>query len=429
MKMSFPLHLPTAIVGMGLTGRSVLNLLVGAGVPREQILTFDSKDPSSEFKDETALLSHQPKSLIVSPGVPLALAWIQNFKKNGGQITSELEIAYSFLKNEKVVTITGSVGKSTCAALLRAGLNKFSKTAFVGGNLGFPLADYALGLLHGSARADWVVLELSSYQLENFSNLKSDATLITSLNPNHLERYKSLEEYYETKWTLVAKTKGPIVLNQHGGDLSKFASKKRGSWIWSSSMSPEFVSFPFHQAQLVGHHNYDNLALVIRLARELQWPDVAIQGFLEFSGLLHRLENMGVLHGVRFINDSKATTIDSVLQAIRSTENLASGRSHILIGGRDKNLPWQNLAQAAAAKRTFYFFGECRDKAKSLSGLPGDQFSNLAEALTAVLTRAQGGDLVLLSPGGTSLDEFTSFEERGAFFKNQISRYAGSPNQ
>ncbi|MFN7729906.1 MAG: UDP-N-acetylmuramoyl-L-alanine--D-glutamate ligase [Bdellovibrio sp.] len=427
--MSFPLQLPTAIIGMGLSGRAILNLLLKYGIPRNQIMTFDKSDTSASDNDNVQLLAKKPKSLIVSPGVPLQTAWIQAFKKAGGQITSELEIAFSFLKSEKVITVTGSVGKSTCVALLQSGLSQFAPNAFVGGNLGFPLADYVSALFEGRARADWIALELSSYQLENFANLRSDATIFTSLTPNHLERYASLEAYYDTKWTLISKTSGPVVLNHHGGDLPSYAENKHGPWIWSSSMSPEFLSFPFHQAKLVGHHNYDNLALVIRLSRELGWPEISIEGFLEFSGLPHRLENLGHTRGVQFINDSKATTVESVLQAVHSTANLSKGTTFILLGGRDKNLPWVDLKKLENPRRHFVFFGECGVRAAQGSGLTGEYFERLEQALNFTFSQVRPGDLVLFSPGGTSLDQFTSFEKRGDFFKSRILEYSKSPNQ
>ena len=219
------LPLPTAIVGWGLTGQSIYKLLMGIGIPESKILTFDEKDPGARFCQASTLLLQNPKSLIVSPGVPLSLAWIQDFQNRGGFVTSELSLANSLLTEEKVIAVTGSIGKSTCVSLLQAGLLQFSPDSFVGGNLGFPLADYVLKKTQGHPLAPWVVLELSSYQLENFNNLRASLSLITYLTPNHLERYANLEKYYETKWSLVSKTQGPVVINQNGGDLLAFAHR------------------------------------------------------------------------------------------------------------------------------------------------------------------------------------------------------------
>jgi UDP-N-acetylmuramoylalanine--D-glutamate ligase len=422
MENKLDLKLPTAIVGLGLTGQSVLRLLTICGIDRNQIFLFDSKDPSAEYREAESLLRQNPKSLIVSPGVPLSLPWIQQFRANGGQITSELTLATSLLSDEKVIGITGSIGKSTCTSLLKAGLERFSPQSFVGGNLGFPLADYVAQKIGGGPKAEWVVLELSSYQLENYENLECAGSILTYLTPNHMERYPNLDAYYETKWTLVEKTKGPVVLNKNGGDLFKFASRKKTSVLWSDPNDSEFSKVDFNRAKLVGDHNRDNLAMVLKLARQLGWPDSAEAGFFDFPGLPHRLENLGVIDGVRWINDSKATTMESVLQAVRSTASLTSQKMHLLLGGKDKNLPWQDLAPLASSSRRFYFFGEVREKAQALSGLPGETHPHLKEAIASVRKAAKPGDLVLFSPGGTSWDEFKSFEERGDFFRNQISK-------
>lgn len=419
--VSIGIPLPVAVVGLGLTGRSVLRLLQKLGIPRDRILSFDQKDPEAEFRDPVELMSRRPGTLVVSPGVPLALDWIQSFRAGGGLVTSELTLATSVLTSERIVGVTGSIGKSTCVSLLRAGLDEFSPGSFAGGNLGVPLADYAFEVLNGRDRADWVVLELSSYQLENYDNLSAHGALITYLTPNHMERYPDLETYYRTKWTLVEKTKGPVVLNGNGGDLRAFASGRPGNLAWVEAGDGEFAALDFSKARLLGEHNRDNLRLVTALSRALGWPDSAVRGFFAFPGLPHRLENLGTRNGVLYINDSKATTIESALQALRSTAGLVPGRVHVLIGGKDKNLPWKDLSAAADPRRVFHFFGEVAERARRDSGLRGEIHASLAGAIDSALAGAIAGDLVLLSPGGTSLDEFRSFEERGDFFRSRIS--------
>ena len=417
------LKLPVAIVGLGISGRAVHRLLTVSNVQADQVLTFDSKDSTAQFSDPALLLQKKPQTLIVSPGVPLSLPWIQTFKASGGEITSELTLASKFLTTEKVIGITGSVGKSTCTSLLGAGLAQFSKTFFIGGNLGQPLADYVVEKQKGRPKADWIVLELSSYQLENYENLRCDGAILTYLTPNHLERYATLEDYYKTKWLLIGRTSGPVVLNKNGGELEAFAGNRKGGLFWTSSQDPEWKEAHFETASLVGTHNYDNLSLVMKLAKLLAWPASAKVGFFKFQGLPHRLENLGIKNGVRWINDSKATTIESVLQAVKSTAVLTKKTTHLLLGGRDKSLPWESLNSLRSEQKKFYFFGEIAAAAKARSNLQGDVFPNLKEALDSVLKNVREGDLVLFSPGGTSLDEFRSFEERGDFFKTQISKH------
>ncbi|MES3037397.1 MAG: cyanophycin synthetase, partial [Bdellovibrionota bacterium] len=136
---------------------------------------------------------------------------------------------------------------------------------------------------------------------------------------------------------------------------------------------------------------------------------------LKFEGLSHRLENLGKYNGVQFINDSKATSIESVIEAVDSLDGISvAGNKFILLGGRDKNLPWNKLKILTKKEKVkFIFFGEAADKIKSGSGLPGEVYADLKTALNGIADKLKDGDVCLLSPGGTSLDEFKNFEERG----------------
>lgn len=409
LKIEFPL----AIIGMGLSGTSVYKLLIAKGISKSLIACFD-QDNKHDFSCEKELLNKfKPKTLIVSPGVSLTTPWIKSFS---GQITSELEVASSFLTTEKIIAVTGSLGKSTSVSLLEAGLHSFQKTYFVGGNLGKPLADYVMNAtIH---RATWIVLELSSYQLENYKNLNPLISAITYFTPNHLERYKDLDQYYETKWTLVEKTNGTTVINSHSVDLVNFCKKKKNkNLIFSSS------SDVTEEIDLLGLHNKENFALAKKISQLAGWPKESIEAMSKFKGLPHRLENLGKINGIQFVNDSKATTIESVLAAVRSLRGYAI--THLLLGGRDKNLPWHQLQTLKNdSSIRFYFFGECASVAQSFSGLPGNQHKDLKSAVDSALSAAAPGDLILLSPAGSSLDEFKNFEDRGNYFAKYVKLYS-----
>ncbi|AHZ85710.1 UDP-N-acetylmuramoylalanine--D-glutamate ligase [Bdellovibrio bacteriovorus] len=423
------LKTPIAIVGMGKSGEAAKRLLTLAGHAPESILTFDGKLESAQFRDPQVLMNQKPGTLVVSPGVPLASAWIQDARKNGVQITSELSLACATLETEKMIGVTGSVGKSTTVSILGAGLEAFSKTGFVGGNLGTPFADYAADVIEGKRpRADWVILELSSYQLENCEGLSLDYSAITYLTSNHLERYDNLQHYYDTKWKILSLTKDALLLNREGGDLVEYFHKNgQPEQVKIISRSDKMLtSLQLEKAQLIGQHNQDNLALASALALSAKWPASAIEGMKSFKGLVHRLESVGTHKGIRFINDSKATAMDSVLIATAAAHDTLSkpGRLWLLLGGRDKNLPWQDLKALGNLKDIeFVFFGECREIAQTKSTLPGRSFARLGEALCDILGSAKPGDTVLLSPGGTSLDEFKSFEDRGNYFKKCVSEF------
>lgn len=430
---SGPIRLPTPIlvVGLGISGKSVLRLLKILGAQDQDVFSYDDKDPAAMIRTPAEALRLGAKTLIVSPGVPLQTPWIQQLCRQGVVCSSELELASHFLKAEKIIGVTGSVGKSTVVAILGKGL---SGQGFVGGNFGKPLADYVSDVLaEKRTRVSWIVLELSSYQLENFPSLQCQASIITSLTPNHLERYSSLEDYYRTKLSLVHKTSGPIILNHSGFDLISFVkkeafdSKTHSQIISTDHKDPLVKKWLSENRLLLGKHNLDNLAVCVRLAQLLNFEDTVVEGFFKFPGLPHRLENIGERKGVLFVNDSKATTIASVLQAVESMKDKISKAPtlHLLLGGKDKDLPWQDLKKTKSlANAKFYFFGESAEKAQKLSALPGPVFPKLSKALAEVLKNVKKSDLVLLSPGGTSLDEFKSFEHRGDVFKEEIEQWS-----
>ncbi len=427
------LKTPIAIIGMGKSGEAAKRLLLLSGFSEEEIVTFDSKVASVDFKDPRQLFSvAKPRTLVVSPGFPLSTPWIKEAISSGVHITSEISLTCAFLSTEKIIGVTGSVGKSTTISLLQAGLNAFSASNFVGGNLGTPFAEYASDLIEGKRTvAEWIALELSSYQLENCEGLVLACSAITFLTSNHLERYESLRHYYDTKWKILSITKGKMLLNSNGGDLIEYATQKgtRERILITSKDDMGLSSFQLDKALLIGKHNQDNLALAASMALESGWPNSAIDGMKSFTGLPHRLENLGEKAGIRFINDSKATALDSVLIAATEVINTIKGNSNLflLLGGKNKNLPWEQLKVLRSIMGfKFIFFGECREEAQDKSQLVGPSFPNLGEAIDFTLKNAKFGDTVLLSPGGTSLDEFKSFEERGNFFKNKIADFFNS---
>jgi UDP-N-acetylmuramoylalanine--D-glutamate ligase len=431
------IYTPVAIVGMGKSGESAARLLEFAGLKNEDILTFDQKAPLTstkiQYRDPAALMSEgKPRTLVVSPGVPLSSAWIVEAKKAGVHITSEINLACEYLLEERIIGITGSLGKSTTVSLLGEALKAFDENGFVGGNLGTPFCDYAYEVASGKRkRALWIVLELSSYQLENCADLKLEHSAITFLSPNHMERYDSLEAYYKTKWQIVPMTKGFVFLNLHGGDLVEFAERQPefAKCLVCSKDQKSLKPHALSHSKLLGVHNQDNIALAAQIALHCHWPISSLQAMKAFSGLEHRLENLGLFEGIQFINDSKATAIDSVQIAVKMAHSYLPEQGHlfVLLGGKDKNLPWEELAGLSSLSSTdFLFFGECRELAQKKSGLPGTAFQTLDAAMETLFLKASTGDIVLLSPGGTSFDEFKGFEDRGRYFKEKIRAHYGT---
>lgn len=416
------LKTPIVVVGLGKSGTSALNLLKKFGFGPDELLTYDEKDLTANFHSVEPILSCAPKTLVVSPGVPLKSSWIQKLVSDGTHLTSEITLASSLITTEKIIGVTGSVGKSTVASLLGAAALSFDENAFVGGNLGTPFCNYALSLIDGGFKAKWIVLELSSYQLENCDQLTLDYSIITFLSPNHLERYDDIEEYYQTKLNITRITKGLCLLNKTSNDCKKYAlkSKSEFEFVNADNFSNKQL---LPQLFLIGEHNKDNFAIASETAKICGWPENSLEAMTSYRGLPHRLEFIVELQGVTYVNDSKATAMDSVLVAVKGCLEKVSnqGKLYLLLGGKDKNLPWNELSVFSSDERIVpVFFGSCGILAKEKSHLSGEYFEKLGSAINYCQRRAQSGDAVLLSPGGTSLDEFKNFEERGDFFKTLV---------
>lgn len=465
---------PYLIINLGVSGKSAIRLLKILGVSSDKIFTFDDKDPQAHFQNaELAFEKSKAKTVVVSPGYPLSMPWIKKALADGITITSELSLAARHLQKEIKVGITGSVGKSTTAALFYAGAKLEDPSCFLGGNFGTPLADYVSDVLEKKRqRARFLILEVSSYQLENARGTSFDYCLFTSLNENHLERYQSLDHYYLTKLTLLFRTHQAIIFNENGLDLFDYIKKlvlfypekgvplglsdksvedkmDRILQIFSRSTSPQdlldmrqiiattlrqhddtntvhwTVAKIGEQCEIVGKHNKDNLAAAIRLGQILGFSGHSLDEIRKFRGLPHRIENLGKASGVRFINDSKSTTIESVSVAIEACRDFSrTGTLFVLLGGRDKNLPWKKLSTfQEATNMEFVFFGECAEHASTETRLSNNLHKSLHSALSWCKMKAQVHDTILLSPGGTSLDEFKNFEDRGNYFKSFMKNF------
>lgn len=413
------------VIGIGKSGTAAKNLLLASGVLASSVHTFDEKNTAADFTQWEQIHALPVGTLVISPGVPLASAPLVALRSQGWKITSEINLACAHLTDEVLVGITGSVGKSTVTSLLGEALRADDPHAFVGGNLGIPFAEYALQLLNGKKKAKFVVIELSSYQLENCADLKLDYSAITFLSSNHLERYPSAEAYYMTKCEIGAKTKYVCVLNENSKDLVQYRSRIPGQTNMVSFKKSDDKAY-LEKSQLIGEHNLDNLAIALKLSQLLKLSPKANEAMVQFKGLSHRLETVGFFNETLFINDSKATAMDSVLVATQAalTKTAQNKKLFLLLGGKDKNLPWEELNTLKSIQNIhFIFFGQCGDLAQSKSQLPGDRFAKLNEALPFVFEHVQPGDVMLLSPGGTSLDEFKNFEDRGQFFKERVTTH------
>lgn len=387
----------------------------------------------------------------VSGGVPLTIPFIQEALIRNIPLTNDSQI---FLEECPcmVAGITGSSGKSTTTAL--TGL--MAKTTFemksnrqkawVGGNIGNPLIDS----LDEIQEDDLAIMELSSFQLELMKNSPQVAAVL-NITPNHLDRHGSMDAYIDAKshilwfqhaddiailnrddeasWGLLPEIKGDLI----SFGLNKPEGRSNGTYIdqdsvWLQIGREKLKMFPVEWIQLRGRHNLYNVlaASAIAAATTLALP--AIQSAVEeFTGIPHRLETVREINGVTWINDSIATAPERTIAAIESI----SEPIVLLLGGRDKDLPWDQLAALVRNKvERVIIFGEAAPIINDAIGprKPGQHLKSvvttkdLAEALKTAQIQAQEGEVVLLSPGGTSYDAFKDFEERGQFFRDWVNQ-------
>jgi UDP-N-acetylmuramoylalanine--D-glutamate ligase len=316
-----------------------------------------------------------------------------------------------------------------------------SPKAYVGGNIGDPLINY----VDEMQVSDLAILEISSFQLEQMS-ISPNVAVILNITPNHLDRHGTMEAYTAAKvrilqfqsdhdtavlnrddpgaWALHRSVKG----NLHSFGLSKMDEDAQGTYYEHGLLVlyEHGVDIPLlrrDQIQLRGEHNVMNVLAAFAIGHAIGLPlDAMLAAAEEFRGAAHRLEFVRELRGVCWYNDSIATAPERAMAAIHSfTESIV-----ILLGGRDKNLPWGDLAELIHQRVDHVvLFGEAAGKIQNALANGGgaekpysmDRVADLRQAIQKAAQVAEAGDVVLLSPGGTSFDEFKDFEERGERFR------------
>ena len=392
--------------------------------------------------------------IIINPAVSPDNKFLQIAKDNKKLITSQVEIFFQ-LCSAPIIGITGSNGKSTTAALTAHLLKAGQKKVWLSGNIGNrPL----LEILNTITAKDLVVLELSSFQLEQLARVKKspNISVITNLTPNHLDRHNTMEAYISAKTNILTNQNrsdiavlgldNPItrkLANDVPGRLVTFSIQKPpqgcpGTWVNDGNLyintgQDSIEIMPRSDIPLRGDHNLLNVLAACAVAYSGDFYTAEIPDVVRnFSGVEHRLEFVRSLNGASWYNDSIATAPERTTAAIQSFKEPLI----LLLGGRDKNLPWQNLAKLVHHRVDHVvLFGEAANIIKdAIDEPPGnDQTHEKAQrpySLTccnqleeAVKTAAKitcPGDVVLLSPGGTSYDEFKDFEERGKCFKQWV---------
>ncbi len=350
--------------------------------------------------------------VVKSPGVPSDAAPVVTARARGVDVISEVELGARLLPNP-IVGITGTNGKTTTTALLGAILDAAGWPSEVAGNIGRPLTS----LVGATDPEAWVVCELSSFQLEGIVTLRPRVAVLTNLEPDHLDRHDGFDAY--------AAAKLRVFENQTAADV---AVVPRGFGpIPGDARRVEFdAEDPLPaEPQIRGAHNRENAAAAAAAARAIGIRDEAIaQALRTFSGVEHRIEEIAVVRGVRYVNDSKATNVAAALRALAS---FPGTRKHVILGGRGKSESYAPLAAALEPRDRAYVIGEAADEiaaALTAVGVSVAAAGDLMSAVTRAAETASAGDVVLLSPACASFDQFRDFEHRGEEFRRLVAKLA-----
>jgi UDP-N-acetylmuramoylalanine--D-glutamate ligase len=343
--------------------------------------------------------------LVKSPGVPGETPLVAHARAREIPVWSEIELGERLLSNP-VLGVTGTNGKTTTSELLGAIFRAAGRPVEVVGNIGRPLTS-----LVGSVEPNaWVVCELSSFQLEDVVTLRPRIAVLLNLEPDHLDRHGRFETYSEVKLR--------IFENQGEEDV---AVVPRGFGpVPGSGRRVEFrFDDPLPAEPLIpGPHNRENAAAATAAARAAAVDDDAIAEALRtFPGVPHRIELVREHHGVRYVNDSKATNVAAALRALAS---FPDSPLHVILGGRGKEEPYEPLAAAFKPRDRAYLIGEAADAIAAALEEAGVQYvraGDLRTALGAAASAAAASDVVLLSPACASYDQFRDFEARGDEFR------------
>jgi UDP-N-acetylmuramoylalanine--D-glutamate ligase len=404
---------PYLIVGLARSGAAAARMLLAHG----EVLGVDSGRPEPPAGVEVRLesdgleLLERAGCVVKSPGVPNEAPVIVAARERGLPVLGELELAWRLLPG-RFVAVTGTNGKTTTAELLGAIWRAAELPVAVAGNVGTPLSSL-VGELNENVT---VICEVSSFQAEDAELFAPDTALLLNLEEDHLDRHGTLAAYREAKLRLFRRqTPEQVAVAPAEFDLP-------GQGRRVTFGDPAELPLPADAIRLRGPHNLENAMGASAAALATGVPATAVAAALRnFSGVPHRLEEVGTVGGVLYVNDSKATNVASARRALESFE----GGVHAILGGSLKGGGFRSLRDPVTERcRACYLIGEATERlAEDLDGtVPLIRCGDLENAVREATAAAVAGDVVLLSPACASYDQFRDFEDRGERFRSLVPR-------
>ena len=437
------------IIGAARSGIAAARFLLAEGAT----VALTDKKPIEQWTAEAlalkesgvGLLPGEPPSwlldqldlVVVSPGVPANIIPIRYAERAGAEVIGEVELASRFLKG-RIIGITGSNGKTTTTSLIGELLREAGLAVQVGGNIGKPL----ISMIETSRDDGWTVAELSSFQLETIKTFHPSIAVVLNVTPNHMDRYETFNDY--------AAAKHRIFMNQTAEDVAVLNADDPTVSSWESGLRAKVMKFSVKQEldngvflrgrelvfrgqpllnvgemKLRGMHNVENVAAAfavgIAAGAAIESMSATVR---RFDPVEHRLEFVAEIEGVKFYNDSKATSVDATLKALEAFAH-EPGKIVLILGGRGKKAPYAPLEPLVHARvRKLVLIGEDAETIANELGdsAPSERASDMEDAVMRSFNAAEKGDIVLLAPACASFDMFESFEHRGIVFKKAIHR-------
>ncbi len=434
-----------AVFGVGVSGLSALRLLQALGAETIAInsgeINYWAKSPGvldftpmnncyAENDPHLVSVLKTVDLVILSPGIPRDHDLLSPLHDLKIPVSGELELAYRYLESvnklKPIVGITGTNGKTTTTTFLGEMIESDHKKVFVGGNIGIPFCDYAFDIFSGLDAVDFILLELSSFQLESIDHFQVNIAIILNLYQNHGERYKNIEDYGRSKFFITNRftDNDVLIYPEDFPFVANWARTQKGKKLSVNTLKPE-CSFDLSKFKLPGIHNKVNLNFILLAAKEMKLSSNAIQKCIDtFAGVHHRIEFVDGIFGLpkfKAYNDAKSTNWDATITAVAAMEDIKAPL-YLIIGGKkrghgDSILPYLDFLKERVS--CFYLIGEMAGEIEA--EIKGIVRYNKTETLEATLMEMRKNfseveGVLLFSPGFPSFDQFKNYVHRGEHF-------------
>lgn len=429
------------VLGMGKSGVSVARLLA----KENHVLITDIKCDDLELikeleelgvnviitKKQNEIFDDSYDYVVKNPGVKLDHPVVLMAKKFNIPILTELEVAYRYLPDVKIIGITGSNGKTTTTTIIYEFLKAAGIPVHLAGNIGYPLCSQIDDIKKG----DVIVAEISSHQLVNLDKFKVDVAVLTNLYPVHLDFFGTYEKYKMNKLRIFNNQdeKCVAILNKGDENVYELTKNLKAKKEYFSSKDEADICIDeknivykgekiisLSDIRVKGIHNYENIMAAILAVKQFGVSDSVIKEVLNnFAGVEHRIEFVAKINGREFYNDSKATNVDSTITALKSFDNDVV----LILGGLDRGHSFEPLLPYLKNVKHIVCYGETKERIKQFAiknNIDVTVTDNLEDAVHAAYNMSLDGDIILLSPACASWDQYKNFEDRGNEFKKVV---------